>query len=194
TVAEIKRQFAIDVIAGNVATFEGAKALADAGADAVKIGIGPGCLAAGTRVLMADATYKNIEDVRAGDSVIKMHGEPVTVLRAWCTGVREVMAVRHVASFRETLVTPDHRYYVGDLSTTSSATVSSRGYAAVLAQPTKRGVSKLGWKEIGEAADDVLLLPKRIAFELPDGFSIDLREFAVRQGQLPAPYHPPITP
>jgi IMP dehydrogenase/GMP reductase len=193
TVAEIKRQFAIDVIAGNVATFEGAKALADAGADAVKIGIGPGCFRAGTRVLMADATYKNIEDVRAGDRVINMHGEPVTVLRAWCTGVREVMAVRHVASFRETLVTPDHRYYVGDLSTTSSATVSSRGYAAVLAHPTKRGVSKLGWKEIGKGTDDVLLLPGRIAFELPDDFSIDLREFAVRQGQLQARYHTEIT-
>src|SRR5207248_5791060 len=44
TVEEIKRQFAIDVIAGNVATAEGAKALADAGADAVKAGIGPGSI------------------------------------------------------------------------------------------------------------------------------------------------------
>src|SRR3954468_16252258 len=54
TVTEIKRQFDIELIAGNVATAEGARALADAGADAVKVGIGPGCLAAGTRVLMAD--------------------------------------------------------------------------------------------------------------------------------------------
>ncbi len=42
TVAVLKRDFAIDVIAGNVATAEGAKALVDAGADAVKVGIGPG--------------------------------------------------------------------------------------------------------------------------------------------------------
>jgi IMP dehydrogenase len=50
TVKEIKRQFRIDVIAGNVATEEGAKALADAGADAVKVGIGPGSICT-TRVV-----------------------------------------------------------------------------------------------------------------------------------------------
>ena len=44
TVGELKRRYAIDVIAGNVATAEGAKALVDAGADAVKCGIGPGSI------------------------------------------------------------------------------------------------------------------------------------------------------
>ena len=33
-----------DVLAGNVATYEGAMALIDAGADAVKVGIGPGSI------------------------------------------------------------------------------------------------------------------------------------------------------
>src|SRR5581483_7913949 len=50
TVSEIKRRFAIDVIAGNVATAEGARALADAGADAIKVGIGPGSICT-TRVI-----------------------------------------------------------------------------------------------------------------------------------------------
>ncbi len=44
TVRELKKRHAIDVIAGNVATAEGAKALVDAGADAVKVGIGPGSI------------------------------------------------------------------------------------------------------------------------------------------------------
>ena len=44
TVRELKRRYTIDVIAGNVATADGAKALADAGADAVKAGIGPGSI------------------------------------------------------------------------------------------------------------------------------------------------------
>jgi IMP dehydrogenase len=44
TVRELKRRYAIDVIAGNVATEAGAKALADAGADGVKCGIGPGSI------------------------------------------------------------------------------------------------------------------------------------------------------
>lgn len=49
------------VIAGNVATGGGAERLWRAGADAVKCGIGNGCFAAGTRVLMANGAYKNIE-------------------------------------------------------------------------------------------------------------------------------------
>ncbi len=44
TVAEIKRQFDIEVVAGNVATEQGARDLIDAGASAVKVGIGPGSI------------------------------------------------------------------------------------------------------------------------------------------------------
>lgn len=50
TVRAIKRDFEIEVIAGNVATEEGATALADAGADAVKVGIGPGSICT-TRII-----------------------------------------------------------------------------------------------------------------------------------------------
>jgi len=44
-VRAVKRKFpGIELLAGNVATYEGAKALMDAGADAVKVGIGPGSI------------------------------------------------------------------------------------------------------------------------------------------------------
>ena len=44
TVREIKRRFEIEIIAGNVATPEAVEALVEAGADAVKVGIGPGSI------------------------------------------------------------------------------------------------------------------------------------------------------
>lgn len=50
TVKQLKRQWDIDVIAGNVATFEGGRDLVKAGVDAVKVGIGPGSICT-TRVI-----------------------------------------------------------------------------------------------------------------------------------------------
>ena len=50
TVKEIKRRHEIDVIAGNVATTEGARDLVMAGADAIKVGIGPGSICT-TRII-----------------------------------------------------------------------------------------------------------------------------------------------
>ncbi len=50
TVREIKKQWSIDVIAGNIATYDGAKALIDAGVDCVKVGIGPGSICT-TRII-----------------------------------------------------------------------------------------------------------------------------------------------
>ena len=50
TVKELKRRFTIDVIAGNIATAEAARGLVEAGADALKVGIGPGSICT-TRVV-----------------------------------------------------------------------------------------------------------------------------------------------
>ncbi len=49
-VKSIKSRWEIDVIAGNIATADGAKALLDAGADGIKVGIGPGSICT-TRVI-----------------------------------------------------------------------------------------------------------------------------------------------
>ncbi|HUT90379.1 MAG TPA: IMP dehydrogenase [Thermoguttaceae bacterium] len=50
TVKKIKEQWDIDIVAGNVATAEGCRELIAAGADAVKVGIGPGSICT-TRVI-----------------------------------------------------------------------------------------------------------------------------------------------
>jgi len=50
TVRKIKKDYQIDVIAGNIATGDAARELIDAGADAVKVGIGPGAICT-TRII-----------------------------------------------------------------------------------------------------------------------------------------------
>ncbi len=50
TVRAVKAKYDIDIVAGNVATEQGARDLIDAGADAVKVGIGPGSICT-TRVV-----------------------------------------------------------------------------------------------------------------------------------------------
>lgn len=49
-VARLKKETSADIVGGNVVTFGGAKALVDAGADAVKVGVGPGAICT-TRVV-----------------------------------------------------------------------------------------------------------------------------------------------
>jgi IMP dehydrogenase len=43
-VAALKRDTSIDIVGGNVATYAGARALVEAGADGVKVGVGPGAI------------------------------------------------------------------------------------------------------------------------------------------------------
>ncbi len=77
TVREIKQQdgWDIDVVAGNVATPEGARALIDAGADAVKIGIGPGSICT-TRVI-SGVGVPQITAILQANEVAKERGIPV---------------------------------------------------------------------------------------------------------------------
>ena len=90
----IKKTFKnIQVIAGNVGTGAGAKALADAGADAVKVGIGPGSICttrivAGTgvpqitAVMEAAAALKNKNVGIISDGGIRYTGDMVKALAA----------------------------------------------------------------------------------------------------------------
>jgi IMP dehydrogenase len=75
TVRWIKKHYDIDVIAGNVATSEGARDLIKAGADAVKVGIGPGSICT-TRVV-AGVGVPQITAVMNAMKVAKKAGIPV---------------------------------------------------------------------------------------------------------------------
>jgi len=75
TVKEIKRRWDIDVVAGNVATREGCRDLIAAGADAVKVGIGPGSICT-TRVV-SGVGVPQITAVYEVAKVAKDSGTPV---------------------------------------------------------------------------------------------------------------------
>lgn len=72
----VKKNFKnIQVIAGNVATAAGAKALAEAGADAVKIGVGPGSICT-TRVVTG-AGAPQLTAIMEAAQALKRSGVPV---------------------------------------------------------------------------------------------------------------------
>lgn len=75
TVRGIKKEWDIDVVAGNVATAEGAKDLIDAGVDAVKVGIGPGSICT-TRVI-SGVGVPQITAVHEAAQVAEESGTPV---------------------------------------------------------------------------------------------------------------------
>ena len=99
----------LQVIAGNVATAEGAKALIDAGADCVKVGIGPGSICttrvvAGIGVPQITAVYDAaLEASKQGipviaDGGIKYSGD---VVKALAAGASAVMLGSMVAGCKE---------------------------------------------------------------------------------------------
>ena len=74
-VRRIKSELDVEVIAGNVATAEATQALIDAGADAVKLGVGPGSICT-TRVV-AGVGVPQITAIYDGASVAVRHGVPL---------------------------------------------------------------------------------------------------------------------
>ena len=88
-----------ELIAGNVATYEGAKAVLEAGADTVKIGIGPGSICttrivAGvgvpqfTAILEASRAAREMDRCCVGDGGIKFSGD---IVKALVAGAHTVM-------------------------------------------------------------------------------------------------------
>lgn len=75
TIREIKQNWDIQVIAGNVATAEGARDLIEAGVDAVKVGIGPGAIC--TTRIVSGVGVPQISAIMNAVSVADPTGIPV---------------------------------------------------------------------------------------------------------------------
>ncbi len=75
-VREVKKRFRdVALLAGNVATYEGAMALIDAGADAIKVGIGPGSIC--TTRMVTGAGMPQITAIAEAYRAAREHGIPV---------------------------------------------------------------------------------------------------------------------
>ena len=75
TIKAIRKDLVVDIVAGNVATGEGAQALIDVGVDAVKVGIGPGSIC--TTRIVAGVGVPQITAIDNVASVCHKVGIPV---------------------------------------------------------------------------------------------------------------------
>jgi len=109
-VKRYKKNYDIQLIAGNVATYEATKALVKAGADAVKVGIGPGAICttriiAGVGVPQITAVQEAAKAVKGtnakliSDGGIKYSGD---VVKALAAGADSVMIGSLLAGCEET--------------------------------------------------------------------------------------------
>ena len=110
TLRKVKAHYTtIDVIVGNVATGEAAKALADAGADGVKVGIGPGSICttrviAGVGVPQLSAIYEVAKALKGtdvpliADGGIRYSGD---IVKALAAGAHTIMAGSMFAGVEE---------------------------------------------------------------------------------------------
>jgi len=98
-IAQVKANASVDMIGGNVATIAGAQALIDAGADAVKVGVGPGSICttrvvAGVGVPQVTAIYEAAQAARRasvpviGDGGLQYSGD---IAKAIAAGADTVM-------------------------------------------------------------------------------------------------------
>ncbi len=109
TLAYIKDKYDVDVIAGNVATEEGARALIGAGADALRVGMGPGAIC--TTRIVSGMGVPQLTAIMETAKVAQRHNVPVIadggiihsgdMVKALAAGASAVMFGRMFAACQE---------------------------------------------------------------------------------------------
>jgi IMP dehydrogenase len=105
----IKENFDVEVIAGNVATAEGAQALIDAGADGLRVGMGPGAIC--TTRIISGMGVPQLTALFETAAVGRKHGVPVIadggiarsgdIMKALAAGASTIMMGRLLAATEE---------------------------------------------------------------------------------------------
>jgi IMP dehydrogenase/GMP reductase len=167
------------LMAGNVATYQGVENLRKANVDLVRVGIGGGCFAPGTRILMSNGYYKNIEEINVEDEIIDGNGNPTKVIGIKRTGYRKVIKYRHNKFYKSSICTAEHLHKVYDLNDYAEKTAKS-GISSLLKK------KNMLWKPIYDLkSKDFLVFPKNIYFNIKNSFTINLLDFAIKDSTVP---------
>ena len=168
-VSRLKRDTAVDVIGGNIATKDAAQALIDAGADALKVGVGPGSICttrvvAGVGVPQVTAIYAAALAARPagvpviGDGGLQYSGD---IAKALVAGADTVMLGSLLAGCAEApgeVVFINGKQYKAYRGMGSLGAMESRG--------TKRSFSKDRYFQDDVLSDDKLV-PEGVEGQVP---------------------------
>ena len=168
-VSKVKANIRIDVIGGNIATRDGAQALIDAGADGVKVGVGPGSICttrvvAGVGVPQVTAIYEAAQAAAAagipviGDGGLQYSGD---IAKAIVAGADTVMLGSLLAGCDESpgdLVFVNGKQYKRYRGMGSLGAMASRGRGA--------SFSKDRYFQADVPSDD-LIVPEGVEGQVP---------------------------
>src|SRR6266568_2002701 len=168
-IAEVKANVSVDVVGGNVATMAGAQALIDAGADAVKVGVGPGSICttrvvAGVGVPQVTAIYEAAQACRPagvpviGDGGMQYSGD---IAKAIVAGADTVMLGSLLAGCEES---PGELIFINGKQFKSYRGMGSLG--AMQTRGTTRSYSKDRYFQHDVAAEEKLI-PEGIEGQVP---------------------------
>jgi IMP dehydrogenase len=171
TVAKIKANSSVEVIAGNVVTAAGAQALIDAGADAVKVGVGPGSICT-TRVV-AGVGMPQITAIFEVAKAAKPAGVPVIgdgglqysgdIAKAFAAGADTVMLGSLLAGCEESpgdLIFINGKQYKSYRGMGSLAAMSTRGKADGVSYSRDRYAQQ-------DVGSDDKLIPEGVEGQVP---------------------------
>jgi IMP dehydrogenase len=168
-IARLKRDHRVDVIGGNVATHAGARAIVEAGADAVKVGVGPGAICT-TRVVSGVGVPQVtaiLEAVRGAgpagvpviaDGGIKHSGD---IAKALVAGAETVMVGGLLAGCEES---PGETTFINGKQYKSYRGMGSLAAMRSRGQTTSYSKDRYFQQDV---ADDTRLVPEGIEGQVP---------------------------
>ncbi|MEU3045629.1 MULTISPECIES: IMP dehydrogenase [unclassified Streptomyces] len=168
-ISKIKSNASVDVIGGNVATRDGAQSLIDAGADGIKVGVGPGSICttrvvAGIGVPQVTAIYEAALAAKSagvpviGDGGLQYSGD---IAKALVAGADTVMLGSLLAGCEES---PGELLFINGKQFKSYRGMGSLG--AMQSRGDQRSFSKDRYFQEGVASDEKLV-PEGIEGQVP---------------------------